>query len=275
MTFARQTAGIVRPELRADVAGKLSMWPTVDGANVLVSGTPTYSIRDLAGTEIQAGNCTTATITGGSGESNYSRIDVAVTAIGTKDEGYTCRISWSDGTYSYQDVIVFDVVAYPISDLGLSANDLTALAPDAEFVLERLGGRLGYAQAVAAESAAGIYGAHAVAELQDRIQSKVRDASLEPDANRIRTGGPVFARANLILDRARMKRVAILFALALVYEADNDGTDTANRLAEKRRADAEGAWMGLPPLAYDVDEDLIPDDTVSELGRVTILQRAC
>lgn len=68
-----------------------------------------------------------------------------------------------------------------------------------------------------------------------------------------------------------------MLAMALLFEkvADDpvDGDGENDRLAKFYRGRAETLFKSLGPLRYDTSEDLIPDDEVSELGRVTYHRR--
>lgn len=235
-----------RFELRVGSAGTLSWWPKVDGQNVALEVDPAFSIHTLAGAQEQAGTAARTSVDG------YTRVDIALSAIGKKDCGYQARITWRapGETADRLHVELFDVVAWPL-EVGVSLNDLLGLRPAIGRTLERMGSHLSPARD--AEEMAGHFVEQAAVELDARLRTQIRtDAETDPNAS----------RASAILNRGALDRYVRAEAMRLIFAADGSNPEGENEQAALLRfytEQAKTAWRGIGPLEYDTDGDLVVD----------------
>lgn len=267
-------------EARQGVATTFRYWPKVDGQNVAVTGTPSFTVHDPQGNEVQGS--TAASVVDVTGD---SRLDLTVNALATLDEGYQVRLLWrtTGDTVDRFDLRTFDVVLYPFGQPWTSLNDLLDLRSAAGDLLERIGIKLGYAAGdPAREQAAGLCAYNGRLALDSRIRDSVvqrREAAVSEltSASAIAQARTVYARPALILDRARLIRVERLEAMTHLYRsiaaAPEDGEDTASSLYRAFKADANMAWQQVGPLRYDGEETLAGDDQLTDLSRATYVTR--
>lgn len=271
----------LRMEMRQSLTDEVYFFPKYNGVNVSVAGTPTWELYDPSGTLLDSGSVTVTSV------DDVDRLDITIqgTDIATRDENYSLRITWVGaiaGTPVVRDVVLFDVVAYPL-DTSVSLNDLLEERPDVGETLDRMGVALGYTtgdgNGQAQREMAGIFSRRALAELQSLIRNQVlRDQAEETkDFNSFR--GEVGLRAtrpNLILNRRALNRPLRKLAMMLVYAADMsepEGPDESAALYRHYKAEADMAWRSIGPLQYDYAEDLLPDTDLTDIGHVVTLRR--
>lgn len=261
MTYARELDDLPWEATRA-VATTFGFWPKVDGENVRAASSPTVQIYDPSGNLISSSTGTVAD----SGTPSVSRISFTVPAQTDLEEKYSAHVTWRvfGSTEDRQYIRLFDVVLYPFGGPAISLNDLLEVRPDIGYVLDRIGTNLLGFASNGREQAAAVFALQARIELE----TMVRTSMVAQGEN---------LRPALILRRERLARVERLLAVALVYEsiADNPGGGEADNDAPGPfyRRQAEAAFRSLGPLEYDRTEDLVPDTTLPNLGRVTFTRR--
>jgi len=271
MAYSRELDDMPR-ELRKSVSGTIRYFPKVDGANVTAhatAGNHSFTVHEPDGTLIETVSSITPTTV-----STYSRLDLAVSAITTLDEGYQIRLTWTDsGSAAHYDIVLFDVVLWPFDQPLCSMNDLVDERPEIFEVLERLGVRRGLTARSEAEEMAGVFIARSHLELYTMIRNQIR-----VDQARVGSAtGPSPTRPNLVLNRLALRRVEVQLALAKTYEANSrnpeDETEETAGLYRHYRDMAKAAWDSIGPLQYDAYEDLTADEIVTSLGRSIRLRR--
>lgn len=266
----------LRLEVRKSVATTLSFWPKVSGSgNVYVSATPTFTVYDPDGASVQASSNASLTQIN---TNEYTRIDCAVPAIGTLGEDYRIDILWVDDATSTarRDQVYFDCVLYPYGPPSVSLNDLLEERPDAAEILARHGALLGFSASTAQAQMASIYAVRARVELDALIRDQVRQDSQSESYTSTGISADHYTRPNLILNRERLNRVERKLAMRQLFAADMsspEGEDESAALFRFYADESDKAWRGIGPLKYDSSEDLVPDETVTDLGRVRALRR--
>lgn len=246
-------------EARFGVATTLRFFFKENVRNVSVSGTPTVNFYSSSGADLGAD--TTGVVVSPAQDTDQQYRAVVVPSTFALGERYRARITWTSATSSvaYAEDRLFDVVRTPFGAPWTSLNDLIEARPEVLEILDRWGQRLGYAAGdVARENAAGIAAVHGRLWLEAKIRDQIsRDAvttATETKAGRSRTG-LIPWRPALIIDRQRLMRPERFAALAHVYrgvaKAPDDGDDTHSQLYRHFRDQAEAAWLGVGPLAYD------------------------
>lgn len=261
----------LRQELRLSAAGTIYFWPKVPGTgNVAVTGSPTYTVHNPDGTQIESGTAT-ATDVGG-----VDRIDCAVASIATLDEDYQVRISWAYSGANYFDIVSFDVVRWPYPDYTITLNDLQEERPDVGDTLTRLGARM---NSQTSEQLASIFGYRARVELDAMVREQIEQdkTAFGKDFESAGVARETYSRPTLIINRERLNRVERKLALKLIYAADatnpEDGDDESAALYRFYKNEVATTWRGMGPLKYDVGEDMVPDKTIHQATRSITLRR--
>jgi hypothetical protein len=278
-------------EVRQSTATTLRYWPKVDGANCIasaVAGEVTFQVMDSSGTEVQAAtNATpikaTGPLAGRTASNSHTYIPIAIPSIATLGEHLTVRILWQQSGQSvvYRDIRQFDVVMNPFGQPQASLSDLIAVRNGIAAVLDRMGQTLGYASGTEAqEGAAAMCTYHGRLAVSNRIRAQVvTDRSTAVSENRAPVLGyeTVYARPALTVDRNQLLMVERYEALAHLYRAiapaPDDGEDPGSGLYRHFRDAASSAWLQMPPITYDGAEDLVPDSSLANMGRVTRMRR--
>lgn len=281
MAYARELDEL-RQEVRQGAAGTVVFWPKIDGANVLASSTAghaTFEVFKPDGTSIEGpSNFSPTTV------DDISKFSITISAISDLDEDYYVKIVWRQNGTSVvrNDYVYFDVVLWPFGGTRISLNDLLEERPDVGLILDRHGVLLGYATGdTAKETAAAIYSVKAAVELDALIRSTVAsDAAAHSVPDQNSTGYVTqrkYTRPNLILNRNRLVRVERYLAMREIYKADcnnpEDDEEESAGLYRTYRDLADQAWSMVGPLKYDAVEDMAPDDTLTELGKVFYQRR--
>lgn len=267
-------------EARRDKAATFRHWPKVDGINVAassVSGEVAFTVHKPDGSQIQGSTNVSPTAVG-----KYSRLDLAVSAIATLDEGYTVRLTWRQAGVAeeYFEVIPFDVVLHPFGQPRVSLNDLRDLRPGIGDALDRFGQNYEYASGdQARERAASICAYNACLALNARIRAAVISGNVggasETSASSARNDRR--GRPHLLINRKQLIPLERLEAAAYLYRGlapdPEEGEDPMSALYRHFVAEADKAWQQLGPIPYDFNEDLTADQIVEDIASVVYMRR--
>jgi hypothetical protein len=295
MTFFRELDELRREFRAAPGNGQtFAFWPKVDGVNARATALGSLGIEGVSlGQEYSVykpdGSLLYGPIAINStdvGTPTITRFDIALSTtsiphLGTREalgEDYFIKLSWIDHaqTNVYLEVIYFDVVLWPFGQPSVSLNEMMQERPDAQDVLGRLGVRLGYTTGSDAQTnMAGIFAHDAHVELDALIRQRILEDNKEEVASYTSTNvsrRPRCTRPSLILNRERLSRVERKIALKLIYAADStdpDDEEKSSGLYRHYAAEADKAWAAVGPLKYDNTEDLIPDEVIIDVAKVT------
>ena len=267
-------------EARKDKATTFRYWPKVDGINVTassVSGEVSFTVHQPDGSQIQGSSNVSPTAVG-----KYSRLDLAVSAIATLDEGYTVRLTWrqAGGAEEYFDVVPFDVVLHPFGQPQVSLNELQDLRPGIGDALDRFGQDYEYASGEQARKrAASVCAYNACLALNARIRAAVISGNVggvsetsAGSARRDRRGRP-----HLVINRKQLLPIERLEAAAHLYRGlapdPEEGEDPMSALYRHFAGEAEKEWQRLGPIPYDFNEDLTADQVVEDIASVVYMRR--
>lgn len=254
---------LLRPEVLVNAASTIAVWPKVGGRNIQASAASWVAVKPDGMTSVGSGTPTPTDVT--LGARTISRIDCALSAIGTADEDYQLKVEFAFGGVTYDQIVLFDACISPLGD-HLSLNDLQELEPDLPEALDRLGQRLGYtAGQEAQEYAAGVFVREARQETQSRL------AAHASEAGRL--------RPHQLLDIRAVAAVERFFAMIAVYEAlggtmsELDDSRASLRLKHwSQRADR--AWGALRVKYMAEDATSTAPAGVTEFGRAFTMERA-
>lgn len=244
MAFAQERDEL-RAEVRRNTSGIITYWTKADGVNSTASAAY-YAVFDSSGRALQSEQAATITAVTDVG----SRLDLAVPAIDSYEDGARLDLRFTVSGVEYYDTILFDVVRVPfLRSGGVSLNDLREERADIDVVLDRIGQRLGYASGDTAQAqAASIFAFRA----RGVLDSWLRASSSEVGK----------LRAALVVDRRALLRVERLLSIHLVFLSlatnPSDGEDETSALARYYESSARAAYQALN-LSYDFDEDGVPD----------------
>lgn len=235
----------------------LFWWPKVPGeGNVTVASGSTVSIyAPGSSTPIVDQAVTTNSTSGGYTRMLYD-LDARDTATWPIAENY--RALWAytpvgqTGLLLYKTTL-FDVAVEPYQPSVSLNNFLEEEVASAE-ILERQAAIL--ADGRTAEQHASILANKAWSDVREWIRQAMS------------ADGKTIARA--IMDHQSIGRVVIAQAMARMYRAEGGGPESvaAQRYDDWKR-DAWGRFKSLPPIAYDSNQDGIPDSTVR--GPMTVV----
>lgn len=247
MTY-QQELDDTRQEVRRGASGVVYYWPKVDGANVAVTGTPTYVWYDPDEESKASGNVTTTSVGG------FTRCAVTVDASGEDDvrENHRLAISFVYNSQTYVDSVGFDVVVEPMGTVGVSLNDLASEQADAAAILARQ----------AAQQESGRTAAQQAAVLASRAWGDVR-AWLKRKVEQQGSSWPLYIR-----NREELRSVIVARALYRMHVAQGVLNVDARDQAEWWRAEAERRFAGLPALQFSSDEDAEVDDQLRSFGSI-------
>ena len=258
MVFAAELDD-VRQQIRqggAAASNILKFWPSVAGTgNVLVTGTPTYSLKKDSTAAIVTGSATATTVDG------VTKITIGIDATDTTvfelKENYSALITWVHSGMTYVSTIRFDCVLDPVGDLNVTLNDLIEEVVDMDERLSRQATIQGSGRT--AEQAASVYAVKAWGDVYRWLKSKTE------------AQGGILPR--LIVDREALRRVVVARACARVFRAEGGGLDSESRqLFEDWDLESTARFSEMGPLAYDSNEDGLPDSTVSGWSVVQTLR---
>lgn len=249
--YTREFAGVAR-EVQKGVGGVVSLWPKLNGVNIVVSSA-TSSRGTVDAVDLP------------SMSPAYSRLDVTLGPGDATDYGESNELycDWSNSDGSGRELVTYDVVRSPIG-LLVSANQMRERRPSLQKVLTRLGALLVEPDdtAMPPEEVAAIYSATARVELQDKLRNSVRDLALPGGSSPVAVGTSLSLatmRCALVTDRARLLRAETALAVCHCYEAIAKdplaGKDEDSAQAIYWRREYERAWKELGPLAVDLDQD--------------------
>jgi len=251
VTFAAELDD-VRQQIRQEGTTTIRFWPSVAGSgNVLITGTPTFSILKDTTTAISTGNATATTVDG------ITKISISIDAsdktVWELRENYAAIITWAHGGETHVSTVRFDCVLEPVTDLNITLNDFIEEVVDMDERLERQ----------AAIQAAGRTAEQAASLLAVKAWGDVRRWL---KANAESTGGFL---PRLIIDREGLRRVVIARAISRAYRADGGGPDSESYLLhEDWLIESQARFKELGPLAYDSNEDRIEDSTIGSWATV-------
>ncbi len=249
----------LRPSISGD-GGTVYVVPKLDGSPISPTGLSSlsWSVR-LDGGSVASGSTSPTSVS--FGDETVARFAVAIPSLDLR-ENYVLSGAWTQGAITSSEVVVFDVVLYPLGGL-VSSNDIVRMHPDASVDVVRYAEALGVSGTDAEKLAAGSRNLASLArqEVERHLVNKA-----EAD------GSP---RLYQVLDRRAISQVEAAFALSHLFLSTarnpDDGDDDSSARHRYWRTRAASLLSEMRVLYHSPEsESGTPEDTTAWGGYTPI-----